>query len=308
MNLIRPMLATLSPTVVEGSEWVFEEKYDGIRAVAGRERGRVRIWSRTLQDLTGGFPHVVAAVEALGNGDLLVDGELVALDPKSVSRFQLLQRRGTAGGSPTRYAVFDLLEQDGRSLMARPLTERRAALETLISRRTPPVFISRRLVRDGKAAYREAKRLGWEGIIAKDERSPYQPGVRSPFWRKVKVRKESEFVIGGYTLPKGGRQHLGALLVGLYDGPKLRYVGKVGTGFTQDTLAVLASKLEKLRMDKSPFDPPPPMRDATWVRPRLVAQLVYAEWTADGKLRQPAFLGLRTDKDPSECTWRDRER
>ena len=308
MNLIRPMLATLSPTVVEGSEWVFEEKYDGIRAVAGRERGRVRIWSRTLQDLTGGFPHVVAAVEALGNGDLLVDGELVALDPKGVSRFQLLQRRGTAGGSPTRYAVFDLLEQDGRSLMARPLTERRAALETLISRRTPPVFISRRLVRDGKAAYREAKRLGWEGIIAKDERSPYQPGVRSPFWRKVKVRKESEFVIGGYTLPKGGRQHLGALLVGLYDAPKLRYVGKVGTGFTQDTLAVLASKLEKLRTDKSPFDPPPPMRDATWVRPRLVAQLVYAEWTADGKLRQPAFLGLRTDKDPSECTWRDRER
>ena len=302
------MLATLSPSIVEGPEWVFEEKYDGIRAVTGRERGRVKIWSRTLQDLTGGFPHVVAAVEALGDSDLLIDGELVALDEKGVSRFQLLQRRGTAGGASTRYAVFDLLEQDGRSLMPRPLSERRAALETLIGRRTAPLFISRRLVRDGKAAYREAKRLGWEGIIAKDERSPYQPGVRSPFWRKVKVRKESEFVIGGYTSPKGGRQHLGALLVGLYDGPKLRYVGKVGTGFTQETLTMLASKLEKLRTDKSPFDPPPPMRDATWVRPRLVAQLAYAEWTADGKLRQPAFLGLRTDKDPSECTWRDRER
>src|SRR5207244_3802799 len=167
------MLATLSPTIVDGPEWVFEEKYDGIRAVAGRERGRVKIWSRMLQDLTGGFPHVVAAVEALGDSDLIIDGELVALDEKGVSRFQLLQRR--------------------------------AALETLIGRRTSPVFISRRLVRDGKAAYREAKRLGWEGIIAKDERSPYQPGVRSPFWRKVKVRKESEFVIGGYTLPKGGR-------------------------------------------------------------------------------------------------------
>ena len=110
------------------------------------------------------------------------------------------------------------------------------------------------------------------------------------------------------ALPKGGRQHLGAVLVGLYDGPRLRYVGKVGTGFTQDTLVMLASKIGKLRTDKSPFDPPPPMRDATWVRPRLVAQLAYAEWTADGKLRQPAFLGLRTDKDPSECTWRDRER
>jgi bifunctional non-homologous end joining protein LigD len=302
------MLATLSPSIVEGPEWVFEEKYDGIRAVAGRERGKVKIWSRMLQDLTGGFPHVVAAVEALGDGDLTIDGELVALDAKGVSRFQLLQRRGTAGASPTRYAIFDLLEQDGRSLMPRPLSERRVALERLIGRRTAPLFVSRRLVRDGKAAYREAKRLGWEGIIAKDERSPYQPGVRSPYWRKVKVRKESEFVIGGYTAPKGGRQHLGALLVGLYDGPKLRYVGKVGTGFTQDTLDMLATKLARLRTEKSPFDPPPPMRDATWVRPKLVAQIAYAEWTADGKLRQPAFLGLRTDKDPSECTWRDRER
>ncbi len=302
------MLATLSPSIVEGPEWVFEEKYDGTRAVAGRERGRVKIWSRTLQDLTGGFPHLVAAVEALGDGDLMVDGELVALDAKGVSRFQLLQRRGTEGASPTRYAIFDVLEKDGRSLVSRPLSERRAALDLLVGRRTAPLFVSRRLVRDGKAAYREAKRRGWEGIIAKDERSPYQPGVRSPFWRKVKVRKESEFVIGGYTAPKGGRQHLGALLVGLYDGPKLRYVGKVGTGFTQETLDMLATKFERLRTKKPPFDPAPRMKDATWVRPKLVAQLVYAEWTADGKLRQPAFLGLRADKSPSECSWSSRER
>src|SRR5256885_12389585 len=135
------MLATLSPSIVEGPGWVFEEKYDGIRAVAGRERGRVKIWSRTLQDLTGGFPHVVAAVEALGDSDLIIDGELVALDEKGVSRFQLLQRRGTAGGSPTRYAVFDLLEQDGRSLMPRPLSERRATPQTAVRARTaPPVF------------------------------------------------------------------------------------------------------------------------------------------------------------------------
>jgi bifunctional non-homologous end joining protein LigD len=306
--MIRPMLATVSPSIVEGPEWVFEEKYDGIRAVAGREGGHVKIWSRTLQDLTGGFPHVVAAVEALGDGDLMIDGELVALDAKGVSRFQLLQRRGSVGASPTRYAIFDLLEEDRRPLMSRPLSERRAALERLLGQRTAPLFVSRRLVRDGKTAYREAKRLGWEGIIAKDERSLYQPGVRSPLWRKVKVRKESEFVIGGYTAPKGGRQHLGALLVGLYDGPKLRYVGKVGTGFTQETLDVLATKLERLRTEKPSFDPAPRMKDATWVRPKLVAQLVYAEWTADGKLRQPAFLGLRTDKSPSECTWSSRER
>ena len=302
------MLATLSPGIVEGPDWVFEEKYDGIRAVAGREDGRVKIWSRTLQDLTGGFPHIVDALTALPDGDIVVDGELVALDKEGVSRFQLLQRRGTAGASPTGYAIFDLLEQDGRSLMSRPLSDRRAALDRLLGRRTVPLFVSRRLVNDGKAAYGEAKRLGWEGIIAKDERSLYQPGVRSPLWRKVKVRKESEFVIGGYTAPKGGREHLGALLVGLFDGPKLRYVGKVGTGFTHETLAMLATKLEPLRTEKPPFDPAPRMKDATWVRPKLVAQLVYAEWTADGKLRQPAFLGLRTDKSPIECTWSSRER
>ena len=301
------MLATLSPTIVEGPEWVFEEKYDGIRAVTAREGGRVKIWSRTQQDLTAGFPHVVEAVNALDGGDLVIDGELVALDAKGVSRFQLLQRRGP-GGVATRYAVFDALILDGRSLMTRPLAERRAALERLIGRRTAPLFVSRRLVRDGKAAYREAKRLGWEGIIAKDEGSLYEPGIRSRYWRKVKVRKESEFVIGGYTAPKGGRQHLGALLVGLYDGPRLRYVGKVGTGFTQETLDMLAAKLERLRTEKPPFDPAPRMKDASWVRPKLVAQLVYAEWTADGKLRQPAFLGLRTDKSPSECTWSSRER
>jgi bifunctional non-homologous end joining protein LigD len=305
---IRPMLATLSPGIVEGREWVFEEKYDGIRAVAGREQGHVKIWSRTLQDLTKGFPHVVEAVGALDGGDLVLDGELVALDAKGVSRFQLLQRRGSAGGGATRYAIFDVLVRGGRSLMPRPLRDRRAELERALAGRTDPIFISRRMVRDGKEAYREAKRLGWEGIIAKDEGSPYEPGVRSRYWRKVKVRKESEFVIGAYTPPKGGRQHFGALLVGLYDGPKLRYVGKVGTGFTQETLEMLSGKLERLRTPRTPFDPPPPTRTATWVRPKLVAQLVYAEWTADGKLRQPAFLGLRTDKDPSECTWGTRER
>jgi len=301
------MLATLSPSVVEGPEWVFEEKYDGIRALAGRERGRVKMWSRMLQDLTAGFPHVALAVAALPGGDLLLDGELVTLDAKGVSRFQLLQRRGAAGASPTRYAVFDLLELEGRRLMRRPLGERRSELERLIGLRTDPFFVSRRLVRDGKAAYREAKRLGWEGIIAKDEGSPYEPGTRSRYWRKVKVRKESEFVIGGFTAPQGGRQHLGALLVGLYDGRRLRFVGKVGTGFTQQTLDMLAAKLDRLRTDRPPFDPPPRIRDATWVRPKLVAQLAYAEWTADGKLRQPAFLGLRTDKHPAEVTWSQRE-
>src|SRR2546429_1014127 len=229
------MLATLSPSVVEGPEWVFEEKYAGLRALAGRERGRVKMWSRMLQGLTTGFPHVARAMATLPGGDLLLDGELVALDAKGVSRFQLLQRRGAAGASPPRYAVFDLLELEGRTLVRRPLSERRSALARLIGRRTDPLFVSRRLVRDGKAAYREAKRLGWEGIIAKDEGSPYEPGTRSRYWRKVKVRKESEFVIGGVTPPHGGREHLGALPLGAFAGPARRYVGRGGAGLTRKT-------------------------------------------------------------------------
>jgi bifunctional non-homologous end joining protein LigD len=302
------MLATLSPEVVEGPRWVFEEKYDGFRAIAGRDDGGVRLWSRTLQDVTSGFPETVRALADLPGGDLMLDGELVALDPKGVSRFQLLQRRGAVGAAATRYAIFDVLRRDGRSLMRRPLRERREALESLLPARQGTLFVSRRMARDGKAAYRDAKRLGWEGIIAKDEDSIYEPGTRSRAWLKVKVRRESEFVIGGYTQPKGGRDHFGALLVGLFDGPALRYVGKVGTGFTHETLASLATKLERIRTATSPFDAAPRMRDATWVRPKLVAQLAYAEWTADGKLRQPAYLGLRTDKDPRECTWSGRER
>jgi len=238
----------------------------------------------------------------------MLDGELVALDEKGVSRFQLLQRRGMSGAGPIRYAVFDVLVLEARSVTARPLVERREALEKLIGRRRGELFLARRLVRDGRAAYREAKRLGWEGIIAKDERGVYEPNTRSRSWRKVKVRKESEFVIGGFTPPEGGREHFGALLVGLYDGTRLRYVGKVGTGYTRETLATLAAKLARLRTDRPPFDPAPRIREATWVRPRLVAQLAYAEWTADGKLRQGAFLGLRTDKAPTECTWSARER
>jgi bifunctional non-homologous end joining protein LigD len=167
---------------------------------------------------------------------------------------------------------------------------------------------SRRLPADGFAAYRTAQRKGWEGIIAKDASSIYEPGRRSRSWLKVKCRKESEFVIGGWTPPRGGRKHFGALLVGLYDGAALRFTGKVGTGYSERTLADLSAQMRKLETDRSPFRPPPRATDATWVRPRLVAQVAFAEWTGDGLLRQPAFLGLRHDKKASECTWEARDR
>jgi bifunctional non-homologous end joining protein LigD len=148
---------------------------------------------------------------------------------------------------------------------------------------------------------------GWEGVIAKDDSSPYEPGKRTRTWLKMKCRLESEFVVGGYTPPAGHRSYFGALLVGLYDGRRLRYTGKVGTGYTEEVLAELAERMKPLETSESPFRPAPPEHEVTWIRPELVAQIVFEEWTKDGKLRQPAFLGLRDDKRPSECRWRERD-
>lgn len=296
------MLATLSRGVVSGSEWVFEEKYDGIRLLAFRDGARVRLFSRNLIDRTDSWPDVARAIGALPGGELVVDGEVFASDRMRVSRFQLLQQRSR----PT-FAAFDLPVLGGRSLMRRPLAERRAALESLLGGATAPLRISRRLAGGGERAYAIAQERQWEGIIAKRVDSTYQPGVRSPDWLKVKVRHQSEFVIGGWTPPAGARSDFGALLVGLFDGERLRFTGKVGTGFTHATLGSLGARLVRLETTRAPFDPAPRLRDARWVRPRLVAQVAYAEWTADGKLRQPAFLGLRADKDPRECRWEERE-
>ena len=300
------MLATLTHEVPSGAEWVFEEKYDGIRALAIRQRRPTRLYSRSLRDITAEFAEVARDVDALPGGNLVLDGELVALDRDEVSRFQLFQRRGEPGVR-LRYAVFDLLEHDGRKLFAEPLSGRRAALESLLARRDAALLLSRRLPGRGADAYATAKAKGWEGVIAKNVGSTYEPGVRSREWLKVKVRKESEFVIGGFTPPEGARTNFGALLVGLYDDDRLRYTGKVGTGFTAKTLAELGRTLTALRTERTPFDPPPRMRDATWTRPKLVAQIAFQEWTGDGKLRQPAFLGLREDKDPRECRWSERD-
>jgi bifunctional non-homologous end joining protein LigD len=300
------MLATLTRDIPAGAEWLFEEKYDGIRALAIRQGGPVRLYSRSLRDITADFAEVGRDVAALRGGDLVLDGELVALDRDDVSRFQLFQRRGEEGVR-LRYAVFDVLEERGRRLFAAPLHERRAVLERLVTPEAGTLLLSRRLAGSGERAYATARTKGWEGVIAKRAESTYEPGVRSREWLKVKVRQESEFVIGGYTPPEGARAEFGALLVGLYDGDGLRYTGKVGTGFTATTLQRLGAKLRSLRRATPAFEPAPRMREATWVRPDLVAQIAFHEWTADGKLRQPAFLGLREDKDPRECRWSERE-
>jgi bifunctional non-homologous end joining protein LigD len=302
------MLATLVPKPFHRPGWIFEEKYDGIRALAYRRRGRVRLYSRTLQDVTAEFSEIARAVEGLPDGDLVLDGEIVAFDRQGVSRFQLLQRRALGERVHPVLAVFDCLERDGTQLLRRPLVERRRALESLLRPRRGVLMRARRLPSNGLTAYRLAQRRGWEGIIAKDAGAPYEPGRRSRSWLKVKCRREAEFVIGGFTAPAGRRQHFGALLVGLFDGPALRFVGKVGTGFSERILADLATRMRASQTEESPFRPVPREGSVTWVRPELVAQIAFAEWTADGKLRQPAFLGLRHDKKPAECTWTGRER
>ena len=305
-----PMLATRVDAPFTRAGWVFEPKYDGWRVVATRRGGRVALLTRGGLDLALEQPEIARAVAGLPGGDFVVDGEMVVLDGRGVSSFRLLQERNEPGAKRPLLVLFDCLEADGGSLGSRPLSERRAALEALLGRKPrPPLALASRLGSDGIAAYAKAVKAGWEGVVGKDLASRYEAGRRSLRWLKVKARREAEFVIGGFTLPKGARLHFGALLVGLFDTKALRYCGSVGTGFSDETLLGLLGKLQPLQRDACPFAPVPrEVKDATWVAPKLVAQVAYAEWTGDDKLRQPSFLGLRDDKKPRECRWEERER
>lgn len=295
------MLATLVGAPFHRPGWVWEEKYDGIRLIALKDGRHVRLLTRNERDRTGDFPEIAAALAALPAPTLVLDGEVVILDAGGVSRFQLLQRRAV-DASPPIYVAFDCLHARGRDLTSRPLQERRAALEAELVE-GERLRLARRLGGHGLRAFEAARRRGLEGVIGKDPDAPYQAGVRSPAWCKVKVRAEEELVIGGFTAPRGGRQHLGALMVGAWDGERLRYAGKVGTGFTEATLAELYRRLRPLAVPASPFTDAPAARDVTWVEPRLVAQLGFTERTSDGKLRHPTYLGLRDDKPAREVHW-----
>ena len=290
------MLATLVDEPFHRPGWVYEEKYDGYRILAYKEGARVTLWSRNAKDRTQTFPGVAAALSRFPERTLLLDGEVVAFDRKRVSRFQLLQR----GDAPQVFAAFDCLYRNGRDLRREPLSARRLELEAVIGPSTAEILVSRRLSREGLAAYRIARRKGFEGLVAKDAKSVYEER-RSTRWLKVKVHQEEEFVIAGYTLPRGSRSHLGALLLGAYRGSELRFVGKVGAGFSEATLASLSRVFQPIVRAKPAFGNPPREKGAVWLEPRLVAQVAFQEWTADQKLRQPVFLGIRDDKKPQEC-------
>ena len=288
------MLASLVDAAFDTPGWVYEEKYDGYRILAYKEGSKVTLLSRNAKDRTESFAEVARAVGTLPDRTLLLDGEVVAFDRKLVSRFQLLQQ----GQVPTVYAVFDCLYRNGRDLRNEILSVRRAALEEAIGE-TDRLFSSRRLGENGLAAYRLAAKKGFEGLVAKDASAPYVEG-RSRRWLKVKVHQEDEFVIGGYTSPGGTRNYFGSILVGAHRGAELVYAGRVGTGFTEKTLSELYRKFQPLVRKVSPFSNLPREKSATWIAPRLVAQVAYHEWTSDEKLRQPVFLGLRDDKSARE--------
>jgi bifunctional non-homologous end joining protein LigD len=292
---VNPMLATLVRRPFSRAGWVYEEKYDGYRILAYKEGARVLLLSRNGRDRTRTFASVADAVEKLPTATLLLDGEVVVFDRDGVSRFQLLQD-GKIGLS---YAVFDCLYSSGRDLRKTPLSARRVILESSVGKRGT-IFVSRRLANDGLRAYREAKKKGSEGLVAKDSSSLYIEG-RSTKWLKVKVHQEEEFVIAGYTAPTDPRIRFGALLLGAYAGKQLHFVGKVGAGFSRKTLNSLFVRFQPLVRKKPTLADPPREAGVTYLAPRLVAQISFQEWTSDRKLRQPVFLGLRDDKAPEDC-------
>ena len=307
------MLATLTDRRDFGDDWLLERKFDGERCVARKVGSDVRLESRTGKELTSTYPEVRAAVAAQKSRELLLDGEVVAYDDDQTSFTRLQQRLGVARPSPEQmakypvvYCVFDLLEVDGEDLTDRPLVERRARLTRTI--RSGPALQPTEAWSDrSQMRFAEACRSGWEGLIAKRADAPYVAG-RSKDWLKLKCVWEQEFVIGGYTDPGGSRTDFGALLVGYYEEGALRYAGKVGTGYSKETLHDLGIRLRRLETAEPAFvDARPIPRGAHWARPKLVAQIGFAEWTTEGRLRQPRFLGLRDDKDPTEVV-RERPR
>jgi len=294
-----PMKATLTDERFSDPNWIFERKLDGIRCLAIRGDDGVTLWSRNDLLQNARYPELVDALNAEVQRDFVVDGEVVAFSGARTDFGKLVQRH-RLGPQRVRvfYYVFDVLHLAGRDTTHLPQRARKAVLKRALRFHGNVRFTPHRNA-DGQDYYRHACSHGWEGLIAKRADAPYVHG-RSRDWLKLKCSAEQELVVGGFTAPKGSRTILGALLVGYYEGKRLRYAGKVGTGFTRATLEELQERLEPLRRDASPFADAVKERAVTWVRPELVAQVGFSEWTGDGRLRHPRFVGLREDKPARE--------
>jgi bifunctional non-homologous end joining protein LigD len=338
-RFIEPMKPRLLEKPPTGGDWMYELKFDGIRAIAVKIDEKVSLISRNGNKLDARFPEIVDAIKNLGAHECVIDGEVVATDEEGRSSFQLLQaremlatgrvgpiRRGTdssdwrTGGegkaSPIYFYVFDLLQLNGKSLVSLPLEQRKNLLQQLCANAGDPIRFSGEIGGDADKLLAEVKRRGLEGIVGKLRDSVYEPGRRSGAWIKLKCANEQEFVIGGYTPPGGARKHFGAILVGYYQNKRLMFAGKVGSGFTAESLSMLHKKFQAQERGDCPFAnlpskqngewvqgiTPSMMRKMHWVNPVLVAQIKFAEWTRENKLRQPVFLGLREDKDARQVT------
>ncbi len=304
---VEPMKAKPATLLPAGKEWLYELKFDGYRFLGARAGRETRLWSRTRNDFTARFPGVATALLGLKAKSALVDGEVIVPDEEGRPRFQLIQNADDT--TPVRAFLFDLLELDGNDLRKHSLEDRRARLAAILPTKSDVLHLSTGLAGSREGILAEICKRGLEGVIAKRRDSLYEPGRRSGAWVKVKCLREQEFVIGGFTAPKGTRPHFGALLVGHYRGGKLIYAGKVGTGFGDATLATLHRQMLRHRAPTCPFDSLPTGRSrwgahftraelarCTWVKPRLIAQVRFAEWTEDNVLRQPSFIALRDDK------------
>lgn len=303
-RFVAPMLATLTENHFSSPEWVYERKLDGERCVARVQNGEAALWSRSHKTLSSTYPEIVDALEHLADADVLVDGEVVAFEG-SVTSFSRLQKRmqirdedkARASSVAVYFYVFDMPWCAGYDTTKLSLRTRKNLLRRALRFDNRVRFTAHRNT-DGEDFFAQACEKRWEGVIAKQADSPYV-SKRSRNWLKFKCVNRQELVIGGYTDPQGSRAEFGALLVGYYEGGDLRYAGKVGTGFDDETLRRLGKRLRSLQRKSSPFVDPP-KEAAHWISPTLVGEFGFTEWTGDGKLRHPRFLGLRNDKAADE--------
>jgi bifunctional non-homologous end joining protein LigD len=301
---MRPMLAGTVAKPFDDPDWIFEVKWDGYRAVAEIGGGDVSLHSRNLLALNGRFPSIAEALRGF-DGSAVLDGEIVVLDDRGQPDFQMLQNHRASRAGHLVYYVFDLPYLQGHDLTSLPLVKRKGLLEKVLPD-VPGIRFSDHVREEGRLFFDAAGKKGLEGIMAKHSQSRYQPGVRSPQWLKVKRRLTQEAVIAGFTEPGGSRRHFGALVLGAFEGDELVYIGNVGGGFGAGSLREVSERLGPLIRKKCPFRTTPAMKaPVTWVKPELVCEVAFAEWTEDGVMRQPVFLRLRDDKAPRE-TVRDR--
>ena len=297
---IKPMLATLVDEPFSDSNWIFETKWDGYRSVCFLKNGQARFVSRNQIEMTPQYPELANIARHVRAKEAILDGEICALDARGIPRFQMLQRKGGSERPPIVYFVFDLLYVDGYDLTACTVVERKTKLAEILQP-SNVIKLSEHIDGEGEAFFREIEKFHLEGMMAKRADSKYVQ-KRSSDWLKIKTVMRQEVVIGGYTQPRGGRSHFGSLVCGLYRDDELHYVAHTGGGFNEKLLASIYKLMQPLKINKSPFVAIPKTNEPVqWLKPKLVAEVKFSEWTADNHLRHPVFVGLREDKKPKDC-------